>query len=131
MGFETSSDIRDELIKRLKSDVLGPIGLDSENKPDENESLKLEDGAPQNFYITGYLEPQKWIDQEEVIDSFSIEEGKKIDDLSSSEIRSHVDSTEVEDKDSSVLSGNTISAPSSMGISTVISNLENSLNLLL
>ena len=46
MGFETSSDIRDELIKRLKSDVLGPIGLDSENKPDENESLKLEDGTP-------------------------------------------------------------------------------------
>ena len=93
MGFETSSDIRDELIKRLKSDVLGPIGLDSENKPDENESLKLEDGTPQNFYITGYLEPQKWIDQEEVIDSFSIEEGKKIDAMSSSEIRSHVDST--------------------------------------
>ena len=52
---------------------MGPINLDDNGNPDFEETLRLEGGIPQNFYITGYLEPRRWNDQEECVDGFTDE----------------------------------------------------------
>ena len=52
---------------------MGPINVDAEGNPDLEEILRLDGGIPQNFYITGYLEPRRWNDQEECVDGFTDE----------------------------------------------------------
>jgi len=117
----TSNDVRSQIISSLKSDLVGPIGVDSDGKPDEKEILMMEDGIPQNFYITGYLEPKQWTSQEELIDSLS-ESFKPSNDEYTEEESSQITENRIDDSngiDDEISSGNTIQAPSSMGISVV------------
>ena len=44
---------------------MGPINLDDNGNPDFEETLRLEGGILK-LYITGYLEPRRWNDQESV-----------------------------------------------------------------
>ena len=109
----------------LRSDVLGPIGKDSDGGPDPNEELKLEGGIPQNFYITGYLEPRSWTSQEELVDGFDdvkVSTQKDEDELEDGGSAREISGEEGEPISEEIVSGDTLQAPSSMGVSVVLSS---------
>ena len=116
----SSNEVRSEIISSLNADLMGPIGLDSDGKPNSKEHLQMEDGIPQNFYITGYLEPKQWSSQEELIDSLSEINDSAIgeDEIESQNLSENRidDNDEVEEE---ISTGHTIQAPSSMGLSVV------------
>ena len=70
MIVDSPHSVRSFLVDSLHRDLMGPINLDDNGNPDFEETLRLEGGIPQNFYITGYLEPRHWNDQEECVDGF-------------------------------------------------------------
>ena len=118
----TSVTVREHLIGLLRSDILGPIGKDAAGNPDPNEKLEMADGTPQNFYITGYLEPRRWDTQEENIEDFL--EGSGISE-NPDDPEKEINSTEITGEEESELSeevrsGTTLQAPSSMGVSVVL-----------
>jgi len=51
------SQVRSELIRYLRKDIIGP-GFDKNNNPDNYEILEIQ-GSPENYYLTGYLSPIK------------------------------------------------------------------------
>jgi len=82
----------------------------------------MTDGIPQNFYITGYLEPRRWDSQEENVDDFL--EGSGIPENPDSP-QKETHSKEITGEEESlfseeVKSGTTLQAPSSMGVSVVL-----------
>ena len=98
---------------------MGPINVDVEGNPDLEETLRLEGGIPQNFYITGYLEPRRWNDQEECVDGFT-DEASLASDGSEGAVLPTGSELNMDQKTNEITTGKTMQAPSSMGVSVVI-----------
>jgi len=129
--LKSSVDVRDSLITNLQSDLMGPIGKNPDGSPDLGETLILQDGIPQNFYITGYLEPRRWENTEELDDSYGHPK-TSIEYAEGEEMVGSANSSQTEREPvykDEITTGTTMRAPSSIGLSTVLESLEGGLSL--
>lgn len=58
-GADPRIPIRDQIIKSLRRDIIGPSWIDGTTEPDINEILTLQDSNPTRRYLGGYLEPSR------------------------------------------------------------------------
>jgi hypothetical protein len=119
--IKSSNVLRNQLVKNLIKDILGP-DLDKDGNPILDEELKLEGkySVPTTHYITGYLSPREWSEGEEDIE-------RMVPISSSTIVSSDQDSISMEETEENesnekgITQGKTMQNPSTMGISFVIS----------
>jgi len=115
------SELRENIIQRLRADVLGPEVFDNSNESLQKLELK-EPNAPQFQYAMGHLHPKRWLHEEKEAPPFVSELKSSIhEDIEASSSDEEISNLEVVEKEineeeEEVKSHSTLQNPSSFGL---------------